>query len=231
MRRTSNRRNRKQRNRSAMLAAAAMLVVTIPGPASAQPAARGTWSPIPDRVWQAMQGKSWHKGLGCPGRERLALLTVPYLDFGGRPQTGQMIVSRSVAGNVLSAFASIMRSGFRIRQMRLVHEFDGDDDRSMAANNTSGFNCRRVSGSNRLSDHAFGKAIDINPVQNPYVWRRGTQPPSGAAYDEPHERQNPHIGMIRKGDAVTRAFARIGWKWGGLWRNSKDFQHFSQSGR
>lgn len=214
-----------------MVAAVALLAMAMPDSASAQTAARGSWSPVPVHVWQAMQGRSWHEGLGCPARERLALLTVPYLDFSGRPQTGQIIVARSVAGDVLSAFAHIMRSGFRIRQMRLVHEFDGDDDRSMAANNTSGFNCRKVSGSNRLSDHSYGKAIDINPVQSPYVWRRGTQPPSGAAYDEPHERLRPQTGMIRKGDAVTRAFARIGWKWGGLWRNSKDYQHFSQSGR
>ena len=81
----------------------------------------------------ALQGRSWHEGLGCPARERLAQLTVPYLDFSGRPRTRQMIVARSVAGDVLSAFADIKRSGFRIRQMRLIHEFGGDDDRSMAA--------------------------------------------------------------------------------------------------
>ena len=214
-----------------MLAAAALQGLALSGAASAQSAARGSWSPVPDHVWPAMHGRSWHEGLARPAREHLTLLTVPYLDFSSQPQTGQMIVARSVAGDVLSAFADIMRSGFRIRQMRLIHEFGGDDDRSMAANNTSGFNYRKVSGSNRLSDHSYDKAIDINPVQNPYVWRRGTQPPSGAAYDEPHERLRPQTGMIRKGDAVTSAFARISWKWGGLWRNSKDYQHFSRSGR
>ncbi|MCC2098279.1 MAG: M15 family metallopeptidase [Hyphomicrobiales bacterium] len=225
-----------RRGSAAVRAAAAALIAAILPACSMALAAdggstRGMWRPIPDSVWRTMLGKSWHPGFGCPARETLALLSVPYLDFHGRRQKGELIVARTVADGVLTAFAGMMRSGFRIRQMRLIDEFDGDDDRSMAANNTSGFNCRKVSGSNRLSEHAFGKAIDINPVQNPYVWRRGTSPPAGAAYDEPRERKQPQTGMIRQGDAVTRAFGRIGWTWGGTWRNSKDYQHFSRSGR
>ena len=193
---------------------------------------RGFATPIPEPTWLAMQGKSWHASLGCPARAQLALLRVPYLDFEGRTQTGEMIVAQSVSRDVLGVFNEIFSSGeFRIASMQLIDHFDGNDDRSMAANNTSGFNCRTVTGGTRLSEHSFGKAIDINPVQNPYVTRNGTEPPAGAAYDRPSKRQGAQIGLIREGDVVTRAFARIGWKWGGAWQSLKDYQHFSLSGR
>lgn len=198
---------------------------------SANATDRGSWKPIPDSVWQAMQGKSWHSGLGCPARETLALLTIPFLDFQGHIQTGELIVARTSASDILRAFANIKRSGFRIQQMKLVHTYGGNDDRSMAANNTSAFNCRKTTGSARLSEHSFGQAIDINPVQNPYVRRGKTLPPSGKAYDQPAERQPARTGVIARGGPVTRAFARIGWKWGGNWRTLKDYQHFSKNGR
>jgi hypothetical protein len=99
----------------------------------------------------------------------------------------------------------------------------------MAANNTSAFNCRFVSGTARWSEHAYGRAIDINPVQNPYVSSSGrASPPAGAAYVD-RSRRAP--GMIHAGDAVVRAFAAVGWGWGGSWRGVKDYQHFSASGR
>jgi len=192
----------------------------------------GSVSPIPDATWNAMQGRSWHPSLGCPSRNQLALVHVPYLDFEGRPQTGELIVARSVARDVLAAFNEIYRSGaFRFASIQLIYKFGGDDSRSMNANNTSAFNCRTVLGTRRLSEHAFGRAIDINPIQNPWVSRRETDPPAGRAYDSPAERAVARLGMIRPGDVVTKAFAKIGWKWGGRWRHSKDYQHFSRSGR
>ena len=115
--------------------------------------------------------------------------------------------------------------------MRLVHVYGGDDLRSMNANNTSAFNCRRTTGASRLSEHAHGRAIDINPVQNPYVTRRRTLPAAGRAFDTPAKRTRPHPGMIKGGGVVTRAFSRIGWKWRGYRRSPVDYQHFSQSGR
>ena len=98
----------------------------------------------------------------------------------------------------------------------------------MAANNTSAFNCRPVAGTSRWSEHAYGRAIDVNPVQNPYVAGRHVSPPAGRRYAD---RAGRAPGMIRAGDAVVRAFAAAGWGWGGAWRTARDYQHFSASGR
>ena len=196
-----------------------------------RPASLGHWQPIPEAVWQAMRGRSWHPHLPCPKRSELALLSIPYRDFNGQRQIGQMIVARDVADDVLQAFAMIFEAGFAIAKMQLIHHYDGDDSRSMAANNTSAFNCRRVSGGRRMSQHSFGRAIDINPIQNPFVRRGRVQPAAGRPFAHPSIRKRPIPGLIRRGDSVTTAFRRIGWKWGGLWRHSKDYQHFSQSGR
>lgn len=192
--------------------------------------ALGGWLPIPDSVWSQMQGRSWHANLPCPAREKLALLQIPYIDFNGKRDIGDMVIARSAVEPVLAAFAQIYRSGFRINNMQLVSAYDGDDNRSMAANNTSAFNCRLTSSGKRLSQHSYGLAIDINPVQNPYVRKGSVQPAAGAAFDSPKERVHPRPGLITKNGPVTKVFTAIGWHWGGAWRYSKDYQHFSQSG-
>ena len=108
-------------------------------------------------------------------------------------------------------------------------KYDADDDLSMAANNTSAFNCRKVSGSTNWSEHAYGRAIDVNPVQNPYVTRSGrVSPPAGRPYAD-RGRRAP--GMLHAGDQAVKAFARAGWAWGGEWTSAKDYQHFSTTGR
>ena len=112
-------------------------------------------------------------------------------------------------------------------------EYRGDDDRSMAANNTSGYNCRRVAGSSSWSDHAYGTAIDINPVQNPYLRGSSVMPRNGlqfATVDRSAAARAP-AGVIRTDDVVVRAFAEIGWSWGGDWASSKDYQHFAAPGQ
>ena len=218
---------RAEAERKALLRVLACVLCIFAGGAAAQQA-RATIEPIPDHVWRNMQGKSFRPGLPCPGREQLALLTIPYIDFNGRPQRGSLIVARAVARDVASAFDEIYASGqFRIAKMRLIDEYGGSDDASIEDNNTSGFNCRTVVGSRGLSKHALGLAIDINPVQNPYIDASGTAP-AGRAYDEPHERKPGITGLITKGDVVTRAFARIGWSWGGNFRKTKDYQHFAR---
>lgn len=178
-----------------------------------------------------MQGRSWHRNLPCPSYEELAYLTVPFWNFDGVPDTGHMIVARDAAKDVLKAFALIYKEKFRIQSMRPVHEFDGNDDRSMAANNTSAFNCRRTTSGRRLSEHSYGRAIDINPVQNPYVTRRRTIPPAGRNYNSRQERKRARRGLIQDNGPVVAAFLTIRWKWGGKWRRVKDYQHFSQNGR
>lgn len=191
---------------------------------------RVTLEAIPDQLWLFMQGRSWRPELPCPQRDALVLLRIPYLDFYGHTQIGSMIVARRVAGEVAEAFQEIYDSKqFRIYRMSLIDDFEGDDDKSIEANNTSAFNCRTTD-HGVLSRHALGMAVDINPIQNPYIEKGVTSPPAGREYDEPRERRPTVTGIILDGDVVTRAFARQGWRWGGKWKRTIDYQHFSRDG-
>ena len=186
-------------------------------------------SDIPDAVWSRMQGRSWHADLPCAPRAALALVTVPYHDFNGASREGTLVVGRDVARQVVQAFQEIHDSGrFRIAKIRPIDDYDGDDDASMADDNTSGFNCRRVDGNGGLSKHALGHAIDINPIETPYRTASETAPPAGRVYDTEAKRRAGAVGMIQRGDVVTRAFARIGWAWGGDFKTIKDWQHFAR---
>ena len=171
---------------------------------------------------------------GCPlGWAELRHLRFGFVGFDGEAHMGEMVIHRDHAVAVAEAFEQLYEARWPIRQVRLVDDFEGDDDRSMAANNTSGYNCRRVAGSSSWSEHAYGAAIDINPVQNPYVTRTSVAPPAGrpfASIDRSAGRALP-IGVIGEDDVVVRAFEGIGWQWGGDWSDSKDYQHFSATGR
>jgi hypothetical protein len=209
-----------------------------PGPATpapdataATPAAselRGSVAPIDEAV-RARMHSSWRPGCPVP-LEDLRLLTVRHWGFDGSLRGGELVVHHKHAGAVLDVFARLAEARFPIERIELVDVYMGDDDRSMAANNTSAFNCRTVSGRPGVwSQHAYGWAIDINPVHNPYVTGGGrVSPPAG----EPYADRSVHRpGMILPGDAVVRAFAAIGWSWGGDWASTKDYQHFSATGR
>jgi hypothetical protein len=176
----------------------------------------------------------WSHRPGCPVRlGDLRYLRVSYVGFDGAPHTGELVVHEDVAEDVVSVFDRMYAARWPVARMRLVDTYRGDDDRSMAANNTSAYNCRRVAGSSSWSEHAFGKAIDINPVQNPYVRSGSVDPPAGRPYadiDRSVGARTAH-GVVREGDVVVRAFAEVGWEWGGHWTTSKDYQHFSLSGR
>lgn len=193
--------------------------------------------PIPDSVWGDMQGKSWHEGIGCPSRGELVLLTVPYHDFQGQSQLGHLIVAAKVAADVAAAFQEIFDSNsFRIERMELIDRYGGDDDKSMAANNTSAFNCRPVTAGLKPIAHMQGIAVDINPVQNPYVTGHPTSPMSvikpdaGRPYSAEINRSADIIGLITPRSVVTEAFSRRRWRWA----NSgyiTDYKHFSQNGK
>ncbi len=173
-------------------------------------------------------------GPGCPvPLSALRYLTMSYRDFDGRARTGEMVVHRRWTREVRNAFGTLYDVGWPIARMRLVDDYGGDDDRSMAANNTSGFNCRRVAGQTSWSDHAYGEAIDINPLQNPYVRPGSIVPPAGrrfATLDRGSSAPAP-LGVIRVEDRPVKAFARFGWQWGGYWTSSKDWQHFAAPAR
>jgi hypothetical protein len=164
---------------------------------------------------------------GCPVLpEDLRLLVMSYRTFGGQNAQGKMVVHKDWADPVVSVFHKLYDQDFPIARMQLVDDYQGSDDRSMEADNTSAFNCRSVTGRPGVwSEHSYGGAIDINPVQNPYISSGGTVlPPAGADYVD---RSKTAPGMIHAGDSTVQAFAGIGWYWGGAWTDPKDYQHFS----
>ncbi len=170
---------------------------------------------------------SWHEG--CPvAVEQLRLLTLTHWGFDGAVHTGRLVVHADHADTVVAVFADLYAVGFPIERMEPIDAYGGDDDASMAANNTSAFNCRPVTGGSSWSEHAYGTAIDINPVQNPYVKGPTVLPEAGRVYVD---RREPEPGKIRAGDDVVDAFSARGWGWGGYWSALKDYQHFSASGR
>jgi D-alanyl-D-alanine carboxypeptidase len=173
---------------------------------------------------------SWHPGCPVPPRE-LRAIRLSYVGFDGTAHIGEIIVNASVARQVIKVFAVLYRARFPIRRMEPVDVFHGSDPRSMAADNTSGFNCRRAvaTGPPQWSMHAYGLAIDVNTVQNPYTEAgAGVQPPAGAAYVN---RSDIRPGMAYPGGILVSAFSWIGWGWGGSWASSPDYQHFSVNGR
>ncbi|HEX7746313.1 MAG TPA: M15 family metallopeptidase, partial [Micromonosporaceae bacterium] len=170
---------------------------------------------------------SWRPG--CPvGPEHLRRVRLSHWDFDGRVRVGELIVHESVAGDVVSIFRRLFEHRFPIRQMRPVDHYGGNDDASMAADNTSGFNCRNAvaEGQPTWSRHAYGRAVDVNPVENPYLLTGEVLPPAGAAYVD---RSAYRPGMAVPGGVLVDAFAAAGWRWGGNWRNSPDYQHFSKT--
>ena len=170
---------------------------------------------------------SWRAG--CPvGPAQLRRVRVLHWGFDGRVRRGSLDVHATVAAGIVRVFRHLYAARFPIRRMRPVDVYGANDDRSMAADNTSAFNCRFVPGTRRWSEHAYGKAIDVNPVENPYVSSAGVQPPAGRAY---LNRSRVRPGMAVGGGVLVRAFAAAGWLWGGRWAGTPDYQHFSTTGR
>ena len=163
---------------------------------------------------------------GCPVPPAgLRTVSVSYWDFVGRPQTGRIVVASGQAANTVTVFRKLWAARFPLRRLQPVSAYRGSDDRSMAADNTSGFNCRVVGGTSRWSMHAYGLAIDVNPVENPYVQGSYVSPTAGRAY---LDRSRSRPGMALAGGVLVRAFASVGWKWGASFG---DYQHFSTTGR
>ena len=171
---------------------------------------------------------SWRPG--CPvGLRQLRVVRLSFWGFDGRTHTGSLVVNRRATDDVITAFRRLYRARFPIRRMVPVSAYRGSDDASMAADNTSAFNCRRAVGSAaaRWSMHAYGLAVDVNPVENPYVLAGRVRPPEGRPF---LNRARYRPGMAVANGVLVRAFARVGWKWGGRWTGSPDYQHFSTTG-
>jgi hypothetical protein len=179
-------------------------------------------------VTAAQLGRSWHRG--CPvGPPSLRRLRVSFVGFDGRSHTGELVVAAVVTREVTTVFRRLYADRFPIRRMQPVSVYGASDDRSAAADNTSAFNCRYAvaGGPKRWSAHAYGEAIDVNDVENPYVLGSRVIPPAGARF---LDRARVRPGMAVRGGALVRAFASVGWLWGGRWAGSPDWQHFSRSG-
>lgn len=190
---------------------------------------RFTWSvqPIDGALAARMTPSSWRPGCPVP-LSSLRYVRVSHMGMDGKEHLGELVLHADAANHAVLAFKLLWNESFPIQQMRLVDDFGGDDDASMAAGNTSGFNCRRVAGTGTWSQHAYGRAIDLNPIQNPYVSGSLVAPEGGRAY---LDRSNVRPGMLVANTSAVHAFARVGWGWGGTWSGAKDHQHVSANGR
>jgi poly-gamma-glutamate synthesis protein (capsule biosynthesis protein) len=189
---------------------------------------QGHSEPIEGKVRERIVGSSWHRG--CPvGLGELRLLELTYRGFDGEAHHGRLVVNRRFDDEIIAVFKRLYTIGYPIRRMELIDRYGADDRRSMNADNTSAFNCRYVAGTTRWSNHAYGLAVDLNPIENPYVSGSHVSPPAGHAFAD---RSRDAPGMIHDGDAVERAFARrAGWEWLGDGPGAiRDYQHFSADG-
>jgi len=188
-------------------------------------------SQITTKIEQRMlKGNSWKKG--CPvALKDLRYLRIKYIDFNDEEKMGEMIVHKDVSAEVTKIFEALYDANYPIHKMRLVSDYKGSDWQSIEADNTSAFNCRKATGSKKFSKHSYGKAIDINPIENPYIFRSGKSS---------HKASKPYLKRKRTSDSVsqramllpydkaTQIFKKHGWKWGGDWSSVKDYQHFSK---
>jgi hypothetical protein len=180
-----------------------------------------------------MRGGTWRPGCPVPLRD-LRLLTLSYWGFDGRPHRGRMVVNARVARDVVWVFRRLFRAHFPIEDMALARPYRPklDTNPNTRASITDGFNCRVIvtaaGPGTTLSMHAYGLAIDVNPLQNPYVQADGY---TRNRFARPYiDRSRQLSGMIHEGDVVVRAFHHIGWRWGGEWPGDKDYMHFSTNG-
>lgn len=177
-------------------------------------------------VTLAELGASWRPG--CPVEPaQLRRVDVEHIGFDHQTHRGELIVHEHLVPQVITIFEQLHRLSFPIEKIRTADHYPtADDELSMADNNTSAFNCRAIPGSNHWSQHAFGRAIDINPRLNPCVYGAGAFQPQNAADYLDRSRTDP--GLLHDGDPAVRVFTDRGWRWGGDWTSPIDYQHFER---
>ncbi|MGD9797544.1 MAG: M15 family metallopeptidase [Acidimicrobiia bacterium] len=195
----------------------------LPDPADGRFAS--TVSPVPPDV---LARSTWHEG--CPvGVDGLRYVTVVHRGFDGAAHTGELLVATGFADGIVDVFRRLFDAGVPIEEMRITTAAELDAHPTGDGNNTESFVCRPPTGSTRAwSEHAHGRAVDVNPFHNPYVRGEVVVPELASAY---LDRTAVRPGMIVADDEAVRAFADIGWTWGGTWRTLKDYMHFSSTGR
>lgn len=190
-----------------------------------------TSQPIPDTVFLRMKGKSYPDGCTVP-RSELRYLRLSYCNAEGLTQTGEMVCNKAIAADLVDIFRQLWLAGYRIERMRLIDDYDADDQRSMEANNTSCFCYRTVSGTQTLSKHAQGLAVDVNTLYNPYIFTRQgktrIEPRGGRKWAYNREKRTDIPYKIDHHDLCYRLFLAHGFRWGGDWRTAKDYQHFER---
>ncbi len=185
-------------------------------------AARAT--PVPDAV---LARSTWRPA--CPvARADLRWLRVTFRGFDGERHTGELLVATDVVDDLQTVFARLWRARFPLEELRITRRDELDAPPTGDGNNTGAFVCRPVTGGTSYSEHAYGRAVDVNPFQNPYVRDDLVLPELASAYLD-RGRRSP--GMVRAGGPVVATFAAVGWEWGGDYRSLKDYQHFSLTGR
>jgi hypothetical protein len=180
------------------------------------------------RVTRAQLPHSWHTG--CPvAPSQLRRIRLTYWGFDRKAHTGALIANADAVGALTRVFARLYAARFPIHRIQPIDAYGGNDERSMAADNTSAFNCRYAvtPGPRHWSAHAYGEAIDVDPVENPYLEGGRVHPRAGVAY---LNRSRVSPGMAVRGGLLVREFAAVGWRWGGRWTGSPDYQHFSATG-
>ena len=180
---------------------------------------------IPEAVKLRMTGRSYPEEDAGISLSDLRYLKLLYYDFGGRVRRGEMVCNKAIADDLLYIFKELYKAKYPIASIRLIDDFDGDDQRSMEANNTSCFNYRTKTSGTSLSAHARGMAVDVNPLQNPYVKGEIVEPEAAREYadrtvDFPHK--------ITDDDLCCKLFRSRGFQWGGAWNSVKDYQHFEK---
>lgn len=185
-------------------------------------------SEIPDDIFAKMQGKSYKEDCTVP-REDLRYVHVRHMGFDGEAKDGELVVNKAIADDVLAIFEELYKADYPIEKVRLVDEYDADDEASMSDNNSSAFNFRFISHTTRISRHGLGMAVDINTRYNPYVktvdGKLSIEPANGADYVD-RSKDFPH--KIDHEDLCYKLFKEHGFTWGGDWTHSKDYQHFER---
>lgn len=185
--------------------------------------------PIPDSVFLRMQGRSWPEGCTVR-RSDLRYLRLSHFDAEKKEYVGEMVCNKAIANDIVEIFRELYRQKYPIQRIRLIDDYEADDEQAMRDNNTSSFCYRKISGSSKLSKHATGMAVDVNTLYNPYVrsgkdGHRIVEPATATKYVD---RRKSFPYKIVKGDLLYRLFIQHGFKWGGSWWTMKDWQHFEK---
>ena len=180
---------------------------------------------VPAAVKQRMLGRSYPEEGARIDFSELRYLRLRYYDYSGQVRKGEMVCNKAIAADLLHIFKELYKARYELASVRLIDDFDGDDARSMAANNTSCFNYRTKTSGASLSAHALGMAVDINPLQNPYVKGEVVEPPEAADFVD-RSADFPH--KITADDLCCKLFRARGFQWGGAWNSMKDYQHFEK---